>query len=140
MTRDIAEQIANLLNSRNQLVVDYTADKVLESKSNYVYLEDENEVIACAESKKIQWYQSEISHVSVLKKVEGKGKGKEILSRAERKAKNDGAKLLQCTIRTNNENSLRLFLRMGYEKVNRFFYPNSGNWVYVLQKSISNNV
>jgi N-acetylglutamate synthase-like GNAT family acetyltransferase len=137
MTRNIAEQIANLLNNRNQLVVEYSADKVLLSKSNYVYLEEENEVIACAESKKIQWYQSEISHVSVLEKVEGKGKGKEILSLAEKKAKNEGAKLLQCTIRTNNENSIRLFLRMGYVKVNRFFYPNSGNWVYVLQKSIS---
>jgi len=137
MTKNIAEQIANLLNTRNQLVVKYSVGKVLQSKSNYVYLEEENEVIACAESKEVQWYQSEISHVSVLKKAEGQGKGKEILSLAEKKAKNDGAKILQCTIRTNNENSIRLFLRKGYVKVNQFFYPNSDNWVYVLQKSIS---
>ncbi len=137
MTRNIAQQIADLLNSRNELVVKYSADKVLEKKSNYVYIESENEVIACAESKKVQWYQSEISHVSVLEKVEGTGKGNQILKLAEKKGKDDGAKLLQCTIRTSNESSIRLFSRNGYLIVNRFFYPDSGNWVYVLQKSIS---
>jgi len=137
MTKEIAEQIANLLNTRNQLVIEYTADKVLEKKSNYVYIEDKNEVIACAESKKVQWYQSEISHVCVLEKAEGTGKGSEILKLAEKKGKDEGAKILQCTIRTSNENSIRLFSRNGYLTVNRFYYPQSGNWVYVLQKSIS---
>jgi N-acetylglutamate synthase-like GNAT family acetyltransferase len=137
MTTDIAEQIAKLLNTRNQLVVEYTAKKVFDKKSNYVYIEIENEVIACAESKKIQWYQSEISHVSVSTKVEGQGKGKEVLKLAEKKAKDEGAKILQCTIRANNENSIRLFSRNGYINVNRFYYPNSGYWVFLFQKSIS---
>jgi N-acetylglutamate synthase-like GNAT family acetyltransferase len=137
MTEGIAQQIANLLNSRNELVVVYTAKRVLDHKSNYVYIEEENTVIACAESKKVQWYQCEISHVSVLKRAEGTGKGSQILKLAEKKGKDDGVKLLQCTIRTSNENSIRLFSRNGYLIVNRFFYSNSGNWVYVLQKSIS---
>jgi len=137
MTEGIAQEIANLLNSRNELVLNYTAKRVLKHKSNYVYIEEDNTVVACAESKKVQWYQSEISHVSVLKSAEGKGKGYQILKLAEKKGKEDGAKLLQCTIRTSNENSIRLFSKNGYLIVNRFFYPNSGNWVYVLQKSIS---
>jgi ribosomal protein S18 acetylase RimI-like enzyme len=136
MTERIAEQIAELLNTRNKLVVKYTTKKVLDFQSNYVFIEDDDMVVACAKSKKVQWYQSEVSHLSVSKKKEGQGLGKEILLLAEQKAKKDGAKVIQCTIRTNNEGSIGLFTRKGYNIVNRFFYPNSGNWVYILQKTI----
>lgn len=136
MQKDVAKQIADLLNSRNQLTIEYNAEKILAHKDNYVYLKSKNEVIACAESKKVQWYQSEISHVSVLAKFEGQGKGKEILELAEEKSINQGARILQCTIRTSNESSLRLFLSRGYSIVNKFHNPISGNWVNVLQKSI----
>ncbi|BDU25169.1 GNAT family N-acetyltransferase [Flavobacterium sp. GSB-24] len=139
MTEEIAEQIADLLNERNQLVTKYTFSSILDSSENYVYLEDSGKIIACAESKKVQWYQWEISHVLVAADYEGKGFGKKILSKAEAKANQGGAKILQCTIRTNNENSIRLFSRNGYTKVNRFFYPKSGNWVYVYQKCVSTN-
>lgn len=139
MTTNIAEQIANLLNERNQLTIQYTADKILENSENYVYLLEEEKIIACAESKRVQWYQWEISHVLVAKDYEGKGFGNKILNEAEIKAKTGNAKILQCTIRANNENSIRLFSRNGYVQVNRFFYPKSGNWVYVYQKSISLN-
>ena len=137
MTLEIADQIADLLNGRNQLVTKYTAQKVLNSGDNYVYLLDNKKVIACAESKKVQWYQWEISHISVSSDYEGKGYGSEILSNAEKKAKDGGAKILQCTIRENNENSIKLFSRNEYSNVNKFFNTNSGNWVLVFQKTIS---
>jgi len=136
MTEKNAEQIAKLLNERNNLVIKYTAQKVLDFQSNYVFIEEDNMVVACAESKKVQWYQSEVSHLSVSEKKEGQGLGKKILSLAEQKAKKDEAIIIQCTIRTNNEGSIRLFSRKGYIIVNRFFYPKSGNWVYILQKSV----
>ncbi len=135
MTQDEAEKIANLLNERNQLVIQYTKEKVLKVSSNYVFLKDGDEIVACAESKKVQWYQSEISHVSVSKIYEGKGFGKKILRLAEKKAKDERAIILQCTIRIDNENSLGLFKSNSYDIVNKFFYKASENWVYLLQKN-----
>ncbi|WP_281980774.1 GNAT family N-acetyltransferase [Tenacibaculum mesophilum] len=135
MTEEEAEKIAILLNERNQLVIEYDKEKVLSTSSNYVFIKENDEVIACAESKKVQWYQSEISHISVSKLHEGKGYGRKILLKAEKKAKDERAKIIQCTIRENNDRSLGLFKSNGYEIVNKFFYQNSGNWVFVLQKN-----
>lgn len=94
MLPEIAKQISELLNDRNQLVTKYTLEKVLASGDNYVYLLDSGKVIACAESKKVQWYQWEISHVLVASVYEGKGYGRKILMDAEKKAKDGGAKIL----------------------------------------------
>lgn len=137
MTKEQAKQIAILLNERNKLVKEYSADDILAKEQNYVYLDEKSNIIACAESKKVQWYQWEICHVSVAKANEGKGLGSKILKLAEKKAIDGGAKILQCTIRSSNESSLRLFLAKGYTKTASFFYPKSGNWVHVLQKSVS---
>lgn len=137
MTEEQAKQIATLLNERNKLIKEYSPDDILAKEQNYVYLDEKSTIIACAESKKVQWYQWEICHVSVDKTYEGRGLGSKILKLAEKKAIEGGAKILQCTIRSNNESSLRLFLSKGYTKTTSFFYPNSGNWVHVLQKSVS---
>jgi len=137
MTKEEATQIAELLNQRNQLVKQYDGDMVLEKKDNYVFLVENNLVVACAEAKRVQWYQWEISHVSVSEKVEGKGFGSKILLEAESKAIAGGAKVLQCSIRSSNERSQNLFLSKGYSKTTSFFYPTSGNWVNVYQKSVS---
>ncbi|HLP38939.1 GNAT family N-acetyltransferase [Lacibacter sp.] len=137
MTKEQAKQIAALLNERNKLVKEYAPEDVLAKEQNYVYSDERSIIVACAESKKVQWYQWEICHVSVDKTYEGKGLGSKILKLAEKKAIEGGAKILQCTIRSNNESSLRLFLAKGYTKTTSFFYPNSGNWVHVLQKSVS---
>ena len=135
MTEEEAEKIASLLNERNRLVIEYDKERILKTSSNYVYIKEKDEIIACAESKKVQWYQSEISHVSVSKLHEGKGYGRKILLKAEKKAKDERAIIIQCTIRANNDKSLGLFKSNGYEVVNKFFYQNSGNWVSVLQKN-----
>lgn len=137
MTSSQAKQIAELLNKRNQLVIEYSAEDIIDDKESYVYLEKGSSIVACAECKKVQWYQWEISHVSVSKEEEGTGWGNKILKLAESKAIKGNARILQCTIRTNNESSIRLFTRKGYFKIDSFFYDKSGNWVHVFQKSVS---
>lgn len=137
MTQQQAKQIVVLLNERNQLVKKYTAADIIKHKMNFVFLEIDNQLAACAECKKVQWYQWEISHVSVTKGHEGKGLGSRILRLAEQKAINGAARILQCTIRSNNERSQRLFLNKGYTKTSSFYYPLSGNWVNVYQKTVS---
>lgn len=129
-----AEQIAALLNERNQLIIKYDADRILKDSDSYVFIEDENKVIGCAEIKKVQWYQWELSHVSVKK--DGNGWGRRIIQNAEKLAISNGAKIIQCTIRHGNERSITLFEKNGYTKCNSFYYPQSGNQVLIYQKSL----
>jgi hypothetical protein len=58
MNLKIAKKIAELLNSENQLVLKYTGDKIIENAQQYLYLTaEDDEVKACIECKKVQWYQ-----------------------------------------------------------------------------------
>jgi N-acetylglutamate synthase-like GNAT family acetyltransferase len=137
MTHSQASQIAALINSRNQLMVDWSVEKILEHEKNWVYLEEADVIVACAEVKKVQWYHYEICHVSVGMDFEGKHLGSRILLLAEETAIISGAKILQCTIRADNERSQRLFLSKGYRHTVSFYNPKSGNEVNVYQKSVS---
>jgi len=60
-----------------------------------------------------------------------------MIKKAEEKAKSNGARILQCTIRHGNTESERAFLRNDYKKVSEFYYPVSGNIVAVWQKVVS---
>lgn len=133
----VAEQIAALINARNELTTKYNAKKILDRQDDFVYILDNEMLLACAESKSVQWYQSEIRHVSVAEKAIGKGYGSKILLLAEELAIKQGARLLQCTIRANNAESIRLFESKGYHKTSSFLNKHSGNWVHVYQKSVS---
>lgn len=137
MTKEVAQQIASLLNTRNELSVLYTVDKILADKNNYVFIQEQNNIIACAESKKVQWYQWEICHVSVHEKQERKGYGLKILKLAEKKAREGNARILQATIRSNNEGSIGLFTSNYYKQVNTFYNLRTDNIVNVYQKNIS---
>jgi ribosomal protein S18 acetylase RimI-like enzyme len=137
MTKEDAKQIADLINERNQLTKKQQSNDILFNKDSYVFIKDDDKIIACAESKQIQWYQYEICHVSIHKDYEGKRFGTKILKLAENIVKNNNGKIIQCTIRSNNENSIRLFTRKGYNEVNKFFNPKSENWINIYQKIIS---
>jgi ribosomal protein S18 acetylase RimI-like enzyme len=133
-----AGEIADLINARNHLTMQYSAQSVLKANENYLFEVTElNAVIGCAELKAVQWYQSEVLHLSVKKDFEGKGVGWKLLARAEAKAREAGARLLQCTIREGNQESCRLFDRNGFRLVGEFHNANSGNNVGIWQKIIS---
>ncbi|MCL9805704.1 GNAT family N-acetyltransferase [Flavobacterium amniphilum] len=140
MTKELANQIVELINRRNGLSVKYNFEKIFENKDNYVFILDTENLVACAESKKVQWYQWEICHISVDEKYEGKGYGSKILKLAEAKAKNENARILQSTIRSNNESSIRLFEHNSYKKVNEFHNPKTQNQIYVYQKSLNSKI
>lgn len=138
MNEEIAGQVAQLLNERNELVKRYDAKTVLAAKENYLFeLADDGSVSGCAELKRVQWYQCEISHLSVHKDSEGKGVAWILLKRAEEKAKSLGGRVLQCTIREGNGESLRFFERNGFLLVGKFNYSVSGNNVGIWQKILS---
>lgn len=134
-----ADQIAALLNKRNQLAVDYTRNRVLEYAKNYVCrYSEENEVVACVKVKSVQWYQTEILHLTVAASQERKGHAKALLCEAGRLAQGNGARLLQCTVRQDNSVSRKLFEGFGFLHVSTFLNQSSGNNVAVLQKVLAN--
>lgn len=138
LTNSQAVQIAALLNARNLLTVHYTEKKVQEHADDYLFQTSETgEVVACVEVKKVQWYQAEILHLSVVKSEARKGRAKKLLASAEELARARGARVLQCTIRDGNEESEGLFLSVGFTRVGKFFYEHSGNNVNVFQKVVA---
>lgn len=136
MRRKDAEQIAALLNARNQLTKKYDADAVMKESGNYVYRIIDGQVIACVEVKSVQWYQAEILHLTVHKDHEGKGYAKQLLASALDRAKAQKARVAQCTIREDNDRSAKLFAGFGFAQVGRFRNKRSGNNVGVWQKII----
>ena len=134
MTLNEANEIASLLNERNELVRAYTGEAVLADADNYEFEVRSEGVVACVERKKVQWYQWEIRHLSVRKELEGKGVASVLYQRAETAARSGGARILQCTIREGNTRSVCFFEKRGFLKVGRFFNPATKNTVGVWQK------
>jgi GNAT superfamily N-acetyltransferase len=137
MTPAQADHIAALLNSRNQLAADYTKDKVLEHSGNYLFELQDETMVGCVEVKRVQWYQWEISHLSVREDHEGRGIGKRLIRRAEDTARDGNARIMQCTIRIGNEASEQTFRRRGYREGCSFFNSATGNYVTVWQKVLT---
>ena len=138
LTNTHADQIATLLNERNQLTVKYTRQRVLENTNNYhCRFSVADEVVGCVEVKNVQWYQTEICHLTVAASETRKGHAKALLCEAERVARANGARLLQCTIREGNTDSRSLFEGFGFLHVSTFNNPSSGNNVAVFQKVLS---
>lgn len=134
----IASQIADLLNKHNELVIDYDANRILKNSDTYIFnLDESNNVVSVIECKKVQWYQFEVCHLTVDPKYRGKGEGAKILDKAINKAKDNGARVIQCTIREGNSASESLFSKSDFIKTNTFYYPTSKNNVGVWQKVVS---
>jgi N-acetylglutamate synthase-like GNAT family acetyltransferase len=130
-----ASQIAQLLNEQNKLTVQYTAERILEHSGNYLLrFNDSGDVVACAELKRVQWYQFELLHVTVAATHKRQGLASALVVEAESHAKNEGAEVLQSTIRKGNEESESLFAKCGFQSVCTFFNTNSGNLIRVWQK------
>jgi GNAT superfamily N-acetyltransferase len=134
MTTQQAEQIAKLLNDRNQLDVYYTAAKVMKSAEDYIFELDHGAVVSCVMVKKVQWYQWEICHLSVSESHVRQGRGKRLIELAEEKARIGNARVAQCTIRVGNEASEQTFRRSGYREACCFFNARKGHHVAVWQK------
>lgn len=137
MNNQIAKQIADLLNSENQLVVNYTEAKILASSENYVYEETDGVVKAFIECKKVQWYQFEVCHLTVSTDFRGQGLGEVVINKALKYTKNNGGRIVQCTIRDDNVKSKGLFTKCAFTQTSTFYYPKSGNNVGVWQKVVS---
>lgn len=135
LTDTQADQIAELLNTRSELTVSYTRQKVLAESLDYrLKLSDTGEVVACVQIKKVQWYQFELLHLTVAAAAERQGHGKALVCEAERVSRAGNARILQCTIREDNTRSRGLFESLGFRRVNTYFNAKSEKNVGVFQK------
>ena len=84
--------------------------------------------------KVTNWYQWELSHLTVHESHEHKGIGRKMKIKAEQKAIEGEARIIQCTIREDNERSKCIFLNTGYKQGPTFYYRRTGNNVGIWQK------
>lgn len=92
-----------------------------------------NEVVGCVRVRKVQWYQTEILHLSVAPHYRGRGVAWDLMVEAEWRARAIGARLLQCTIRIDNLASCAFFTDCNFSCVSTFCNAQ-GNKVAVYQK------
>lgn len=79
----------------------------------------------------------EIRHLSVNPAHTRKGYGSRMIQRAEQKAKDGDARIVQCTIRVGNIESEGAFRKQGYAQTTCFYNSRTHNYVAVWQKVIS---
>ena len=137
MTENIANQIATLINSRNELAVQYTAQKVLNQADDHLWVLQTDSVIGVVRVQRVRWYQAEISHLSVHADCGRSGIGTTLLNRALERAAALGARIAQCTIRDTNTPSIGFFTKHGFASTTEFFYPPTGNTVRVFQRPLT---
>ena len=134
--RAVAEQIAAMLTAHNNLLVEYTADKVLAEQSDYlVVLGQDDLLIGHIQVKKVQWYQAETCHLTVHPAYRRAGVGRRLKRAAEDFAQCPGVKIAQCTIRDDNTASRQLSRGTGWAEVSSF-RGDRGNIVRVYQKTL----
>lgn len=134
-----ADQIAQLLNSNNELKSAYTADQLLRYAHEYKFLQDEDssDVVAVVQIKKVQWYQHEIVNLTVSPAHSEKNLAKQLLEIAENQAINDSARILQATVRENDQENINLLKATDFKQVSNFYNPQSNHNIAVWQKVLS---
>jgi len=137
ITESMAERVADLLNTQNRLETRYTAASVLEHGERYITrLNDAEELMGVVEVKKVQWYQCEIDHLSVDPRFARQDVGSWLVLAAEGKARENRARIVQCTIRVGNNASECLFKKHGYRSAITFWNARSKNDVTIYQKAL----
>lgn len=136
MLRKTARQIAEILNAQNHLLTFYNESRILNSASNYIILSEEERIHGFVKIRTVQWYQGELSHLSVLPEYRRRGLGSKLIRLAEERAKERGLKLIQCSINFYNKPSKSLFEREGYRSNVSFFNVENKSHIVIYQKGI----
>jgi len=137
MTCKQAEQIANLINARNGLLPHVTTEDVFKNQTEYLFrsIEITGEIYACVRIKKLSWYLA--AHLAVAKTHQNQGNAADLLEQCIAVAKDQGARLLSCTVKAENSISKRLFLSKGFMYVNSFVNEITGNRLNVYHKDLN---
>jgi ribosomal protein S18 acetylase RimI-like enzyme len=133
---DIFKQVVSLVNEQNKLASYVTLETLLNKGHCIVSLSDSGQLAGCVRVQRVQWYQWELFHLSVPPIYRRQGQATALLLKAEAHAKQEGASIVQCTVRMGNIESEVLFSKMGYAAGVVFANRETGRAVRVYQKSV----
>lgn len=90
-------------------------------------------IVGCVSLVERGWYMTEIKHLFVKKEDRECGIGKFLLEEALRKVKTP---LVCCTVRSDNERSIRLFSGRSFEKLSSFRNAMTGHDILLMVKKL----
>lgn len=138
MTPDIANQIAELLNTEYPDSKLVTQEAILANKINYLFHANQrNKLISCIECRKVQWYQYEFRQLTTQRTFRKNGHAQSLLNKAINHAKANWGRVIQCTIEEGDLPSENLFESNGFTQTSIFYYPDNEVNMGVWQKVIS---
>lgn len=110
-TAKMRKQIFDLISKHSPLATSVTLAQIRGQidKGSYRVIVEDDLLIALGKLVKLSWYQAEISHVVVRPEFRCRGYGRRIVRDLCGYAQDLGVKIAQCTIRSNNTASRRLF-------------------------------
>lgn len=124
-SREIAQQIAGLLNANNKLIVYHTSDTILNSNTTYFvefdHIGREQVVIGCIGVDIVSSGIEKIKHMSVSKDFRRRGVARKLLNLV---LSNSNAEKILMNIRRDNSPSLNLALSCGFIINNAGWYNN----------------
>ena len=130
--REIALQLAGLLNTYNGLARKRYAIDVLNSQTNYIVETHGKLVIGAVGIRKLSFHISEIKHLSVHEKWRGKNIGRFLLKRAIALVETP---FVYATIREDNSPSIALFESVGFSRAGE--YAGVGHKVLIFTREIA---
>ena len=114
--RDMAEQVANMLNMYNKWATRFSAMSLLLTPANYFVEVDKSKVIGCASHIKDEPNLTKIQHICVLPEYRKKGIARKLANLA---IDNCNTEYVYMTIREDNSPSLNLASSLGFVYVQK---------------------
>ena len=129
--KEIARQVADLLNLYNRLTITHTAQTILSSLSSYFVELDGNRVVGCTALFKQYPTLSKSFHTSVAPTHRGKGLGQKLLMIAMAHCETEN---IYGTVRQDNFVSLRMLKKLGFVFVREEL--KNDHYIYIMGRRV----
>ncbi len=130
----MSEQILELIRAHSPLA-DFPGSI---DAGQYVSHSLNDQVIGCVKVVKVSWYLAEVSHLVVAPEHRRQGNGRRLVSLACKRARALRARVAQCTIHTDNQESARVFAANGFQ-AGITFTGKTGRALTVWQRSLTHS-
>lgn len=126
--KEIAKQIAILLNKYNKLTIKYNTEEILLSPDTYVIETEAGTVTGVAAINKKAYAVSELHHVVVHPAFRKRGIAKHLVITALNKS---STPIVYATIRSENKASINVFTYCGFINAGKYITGKRGVYFYV---------